>query len=98
MEGERYANKGVRSTAYQKALILEGEWYQKDLRVMSGRTLGPGPMGPGPMGLGLMGRGRWAEVPWAEDLGPGSHRPGTLGLGPKGPTPMPESIKITPTQ
>ena len=41
MEAERYANKGVRSTAYQKALILEGEWYQKDLRVMSGRTVAP---------------------------------------------------------
>ena len=38
-EGERYANKGVRSTAYQKALILEGQWYQKDLRVISGRTV-----------------------------------------------------------
>ena len=38
---ERYANKGVRSTAYQKTLILEGRWYLKDLRVINGVTVVP---------------------------------------------------------
>ena len=46
VEGERYANKGVRSTAYQKKLLLkdggtlrtlgsslEGRWHLKDLGV-----------------------------------------------------------------
>ena len=54
MVGERYANKGVRSTAYQKKLILkdggtlrtlgsslEGRWYLKDLRFINGWTVVP---------------------------------------------------------
>ena len=35
LEAERYANKEVRSTAYEKTIGMEGRWYPQDLRVIS---------------------------------------------------------------